>query len=351
LNKESDTAYLHDLDPFLLRIYEDFGIRWYGLSYLAGFIAGYLIILLLSRRGLTLITPKLVSDFVFTVALGAILGGRIGYALFYNPSLFLDFSGELPFWGLLAIHQGGMASHGGMIGVALACIWYGKRNNLGVLHLVDLTTLGGSIGIFFGRIANFINGELPGRPAPESLPWAVKFPQDIFAWPSQQPDHLGKITGAVTEVGVREETWLELLRTFHWDARSWQSLENILTRLVQEIQAGNMVVAEALRPYLTARHPSQIYGALLEGLLVFCVLLFLWRNPRKPGFISCAFLITYSTMRIFVEQFRMPDIGIGLQFLNLTRGQWLSIVMLLFGLVCLYLFQKREVEKIGGWKK
>jgi len=349
VNSSSNSAYLHDLNPFLLRIYEDFGIRWYGLAYLAGFLAGYLIILLLSRRQLTQITPKMVSDFVFTVALGAIIGGRVGYAVFYNPYLFIDFSSAVPFWGLLAIHHGGMASHGGIIGVSLACVWYGRRNNLGILHLLDLTTLGGAIGIFFGRLANFINGELPGRPAPENLPWAVKFPQDILAWPSEQPERLREISGVVKELGVREETWLEIVRSYQWDSRAWHTMESALNRIIEEIQTGNVVIAEALRPFLIARHPSQIYGAFLEGLMVFCVLLFVWKKPRKPGIIGCAFLITYSIMRIFVEQFRMPDIGIGFQLLNLTRGQWLSIAMLLFGLVSLYIVRQRSVGKIGGW--
>src|SRR5690606_33488852 len=107
----------------------------------------------------------------------------------------------------------------------------------------------------------------------------------------------------------------------------------------------------ALAPALTPRHPSQLYGALLEGLLVFLVLFFVWRKPRKPGVIGAIFFVVYATMRIIVEEFRMPDAHIGYQLFGLTRGQWLSVGLLGVGLLCLLFWSRRKVERLGGWAR
>ncbi len=166
-------AWLHDLDPFLWRITGAFGLRWYGLAYVAGFIAAWLILSRLARRRGLPIRPEAIPDLIMAVVLGVLLGGRLGYALFYKPHLFTLWLDYAPWWGLLAINEGGMASHGGMIGVILACLWFARREHLPFLLVTDALALVTPIGLFFGRIANFINGELlgsivaePGKPAP-----------------------------------------------------------------------------------------------------------------------------------------------------------------------------------------
>ncbi len=339
-------TYVHDLSPYAIRIYEHWGLRWYGLSYVAGFLAQFLLIVWLSKRKLSPLKVELASDFVFSAALGCIIGGRLGYCLFYSPELFKEFSSSPPFWGVLAINKGGMASHGGILGIIFACIYYAKRHAVSAAHLFDLCTLGGSIGIFFGRIANFINGELVGRPAPEGLRWAVKFPQDMYLWGSAQ---LMRITEAAANMGVDADTWRGAAQRVTYDAHSRSLVESTISGIISAIQSGNTRVTEMIAPYLIARHPSQIYEALLEGLFLFFALMLIWRAPRKPGVVAGWFFTLYSCVRIFGEQFRMPDAQIGFQIFGSTRGQLLSIGLLAFGISLLVISNRRATEKIGGW--
>jgi phosphatidylglycerol:prolipoprotein diacylglycerol transferase len=350
MNNFSPDAYFHHLHPFAIHISGNFGIRWYGLAYLAGFYIGYLIILALSKRGLTPLKPDSVGDFVFSAALGTVIGGRLGYCVFYAPELFTKMSAKFPYWGVLAINEGGMASHGGIIGVLLACILYARRHGIPALHLFDLTTLGGSAGIFFGRIANFVNGELVGRPVEGNVPWAVKFPQDIYLWPGHDPERLAALRTVVDKIGISPETWDSWVAKLSWDG-SWGSVQAALTKIMDAVQSSNTPVIDALRPLIVSRHPSQLYEALLEGAFLFICLVLIWRKPRKPGVIAGWFFVLYSLVRIVGEQFRMPDAQIGFQLFGLTRGQWLSAGMLLLGSLALYFWSRRSAEPLGGWGK
>jgi phosphatidylglycerol:prolipoprotein diacylglycerol transferase len=342
------TAWVHNLDPFAFHV-GSFGIRWYGLSYLAGFVAGYWIIRWLVTRAASPLSAAQVSDFVFAVAMGTIIGGRLGYCIFYSPDLFTQFSSSPPFWGVLALNRGGMASHGGIIGVCAGCYWFGRSRKIPLLHLMDLTVFGGTVGIFFGRIANFINGELVGRPVESAVPWAVKFPQDIYLWPTQAPERLQSLAPLAERAGVSSEQWSGWLKVMPFDGSAYHHVEQVLGDIVFKIQAGSMELREAIAPLLVARHPSQLYEALLEGLLLFLVLFFIWRKPRKPGVIGSWFLTLYACVRIFGEQFRMPDAQIGFQALGLTRGQWLSIGMLVIGASILIAASRADAARLGGW--
>lgn len=334
--------YVHAIDPFALQFTDTFGIRWYGLAYLAGFFLGYLAIRSMIARGRSPLPTEKAGDFVFTVALGTVIGGRLGYCLFYNPELFVSLSSSFPFWGVLRINEGGMASHGGIVGIIVACILFARRHQVPVLHLMDLTTLGGTIGVFFGRLANFVNAELVGRPAAPDLPWAVKFPQDILLWPAQAPERLQELAPVVSEIGISSTTWRGWLEALPLHG---VAVEQALHRIIAAVQHGNEQITTALAPLLVARHPSQIYQALLEGALLFLVLWWVWRSARKPGVIAGLFLVLYALVRIVGEQFRMPDAHIGFQLLGLTRGQWLSIVMVLPGLLLLWYALRRRTEE------
>jgi phosphatidylglycerol:prolipoprotein diacylglycerol transferase len=168
------THWVHNLDPFLLHISGDFGIRWYGLSYLVGILGGWWLLARWAKAGRLPMQPQHVGDFIMTIAIGMVAGGRLGYAAIYEPSLFWTFSGHVPFWKLLAVHEGGMASHGGIAGVGLAAWWWSWRRGQDLLVLGDALAAVGPFGIACGRAANFINGELWGRPW--DGPWAVIFP-------------------------------------------------------------------------------------------------------------------------------------------------------------------------------
>lgn len=166
--------WVHHIDPFLLHISGDFGIRWYGVSYLAGIALGWWLLARWSRSGRLPMPAQQVGDFVVTIAIGMVLGGRLGYAALYEPSLFWTFDGNLPFWKLLAVHQGGMASHGGIAGVAAGAWWWSWRRKQDLLVLGDALATVAPLGLACGRLANFINGELWGKPW--DGPWAVIFP-------------------------------------------------------------------------------------------------------------------------------------------------------------------------------
>lgn len=342
---------VHDLNPFLWQISGNFGLRWYGLSYMMGFICAFFIIGWLAKRQRAGLQPNMVGDFITYTAIGTLVGGRLGYCLFYAPDLFLKFKGDFPFWGVLAVNEGGMASHGGMIGIAIACILFSRKYAINMLYLFDLVTVGGPIGVFFGRIANFINGELVGRPSDPDFPLAVKFPQDIGMWPTQEPGRLPELANVVDKVGIPREQWMEWVDKFRIDATARDHIYNGINQIIEAIQHGNTAAKEAIAPLLIARHPSQLYAAFGEGLLIFLVLFFLWRRPRKPGFISASFVILYGLVRIADEHFRMPDAHIGFQWLGFTRGQWLSIVMVGVGLVLMFIWTRASTLKIQGWSR
>jgi phosphatidylglycerol:prolipoprotein diacylglycerol transferase len=344
---------VHDFSPFLWQISGDFGIRWYGLSYLMGFIAAYLLarwIIQKQRMGLSV---DQLGDFTTYCAIGTLVGGRLGYCLFYAPELFLQFKASLPFWGVLAVNEGGMASHGGIIGLILAAVWYSKKTGIAPLYLCDLICFGGPLGVGFGRIANFINGELVGRPVMDpNYPLAVKFPQDMYQWPANDLERLSGLSEVVVKIPgtpFTRESWLELVSKFRVDSTARENLQNSIQSIIESVQSGNQAVKEALAPLLIARHPSQLYAAIAEGFLIFLILFLMWRSPRKPGVIGSWFLILYSIGRIVDEMFRMPDAHIGYQLFDLTRGQWLSLAMLVAGIVCLILFSNRAAFTVHGW--
>lgn len=360
--------YVHNLDPFAIQ-FPSFlragaihleGIRWYGLAYLAGFVAGFFVIRHMARRSTTAMKEDQVADFITMVAVGTMVGGRLGYCFFYAPSLLTDFTSSPPFWGVLKVYEGGMASHGGIMGVIAVCLWWARRHKMNPFHTLDLVTFGGALGIFFGRLANFVNGELWGREAPAGLSWAVKFPQEMYAWTRDGLDRLSQIGPVVEKLGSivnsagqavtpTADQWRQWVQHYMTDNYSWTMVNLGVEQVIQAIQSGNEVVRLAIEPFLTARYPSQLIQAGLEGLGVFVILSLIWLKPRKPGVVSAWFGILYATARIIGEQFRMPDAQIGFQWLGLTRGQWLSIGMLALMSIYLYLVQRQKSQPMGGW--
>jgi phosphatidylglycerol:prolipoprotein diacylglycerol transferase len=340
---------VHDLSPFIIKFTEDFGLRWYGFSYVLGFICAYLMMSWLVQRQRSGLTREQVGDFITYLAFGTLIGGRLGYVLFYSPDLLWKFKADFPFWGVLAVNEGGMASHGGIIGICIATFLFARKSGAPALYLLDLCAVAGPIGVFFGRIANYINGELVGRPAPEGFPLAVKFPQDILSWPAQEFERLRTLDVVADKVGVPQSQWLEWIDKYKFEPGIRDSVYDTLNKIVAQIQEGNTAAKEAIAPLLTGRHPSQLYAAFGEGLLVFLVLLLLWRSPRKPGFIAASFIILYACVRIVTEMFRTPDAHIGFQLFGLTRGQWLSIVMMLVGFFCMFMWGRSGSQVVNGW--
>jgi phosphatidylglycerol:prolipoprotein diacylglycerol transferase len=354
--------WVHNLSPFAIRFSETAGIRWYGLAYLSGFVLGYIALRLVYKYGKSPLKPDLMIDFVTYCAVGVLVGGRLGYVLFYAPELLGHFDNAFPYWGALKVNEGGMASHGGILGVMLACYIFGRVHKIPILHLMDLVVFGGSLAFFFGRIANFINGELYGREAPPDFHWAVKFPQEMFLWAQQQPTKLLDVAPAAEALGTLKTPdggtvpidgtiWQGWVQNFTQDMGSHNAVMRTIEQLIAAVQNGNAKVVTALAPALTARYPSQLFQAVLEGLLVFIILTILWIKPKKPGVIGASFGVLYSLARIIGEQYRMPDPQIGFQLFGLTRGQWLSFGLLAIAIAFLIWAQRRDAEPMGGFTR
>lgn len=341
-------AWLHTLDPFAFRISGDFGVRWYGLSYVLGFVIAYVVLRALSKRGLILIPFDRVGDAMLWLIAGTVIGGRLGYCVFYQPKLFAGYTTSFPFWDVLRLDQGGMASHGAMIGLILACWrvsrgWTDDAGRVGgrspVLHVMDAAVLVAPFGVFLGRIANFINGELLGavvtRLGVSGPWWTVQFPQELLGRTRDIPALQSPETAARLEALVAR---VEPERSF----------EEGLYRLATHASS----YAEELRPLLSSRHPSQIYQAVAEGLVVGLVLWLVWRRPRKPGVVVAWFFVTYGVLRVVTEFWRLPDAHFAEgRPLGLSRGQWFSLPMVVGGVLLMVWASTRQSAKLGGWGK
>lgn len=292
--------YLHDLSPFVFKFTDKIAVHWYGLAYVTGFYLTYRVMLFLASRGLSEIKPKEVADFITLVALfGVVVGGRLGYMLLYDFDHFIHEP-----WTFFLLNQGGMASHGGIAGVALFCLWYSWRHKISWVGIGDTLVCGAPLGIFLGRLANFINGELFGRVT--TVPWAMKFPTELL---HEDFYRQGGQPGLIPE-GLQHSP--DIIAYF-------------------EQHRGGIAELEAV---LHPRHPSQLYEALGEGLLLSAALTFIrLRFPRlRQGIITGLFFILYAIARISLECVRQPDSG-SEPILGLTKGQFFSTFMVVVGVL------------------
>lgn len=237
-------------------------IRWYSMAYLLGIVLGWWLINRNVAKNKLGLSKQNVEDLIFYVTMGIILGGRLGYAIFYGGSAMW-----MQPWHILEIWKGGMSFHGGVFGVIAALYFFARKLDYKFLALTDLVVLYAPIGMFLGRLANFVNDELWGRVS--NVPWAVKFPNGGYV----------------------------------------------------------------------PRHPSQLYEAFFEGLVMFVVLNFLWRYKYvrdRHGLVSALFVLLYGVFRMAMEQFREPDAQLGFLFAGVTMGQLLSLPLVLLGSIVIY---------------
>ena len=251
--------FINNFDPVAFQIMS-FEIRWYSLAYIAGIIIGWLLCkkILIQKSDIN----EKFDDYITYLVIGMIIGGRLGYIIFYNFSYYIN-----NFFDIFKVWEGGMSFHGGLIGIIVASILFSKKHNQDSFLYMDLVSLVAPIGIFFGRLANFINSELYGTPT--DIPWAVTF-----------------------------------------------------------IQVDNL-----------SRHPSQLYEAILEGIILFIILMYFKNKDylKKPGLISGLFLIFYSIFRFFIEFVRVPDEQLGYLIFELSMGQIISLIFLVIGIILFYL--------------
>lgn len=266
-----------DIDPIAISIGQfsvfglelgPFNVHWYGIMYLCAFLSALLVGRYRASKSYTPVKTSQVEDLIFYGAMGVVLGGRFGYVFFYNFDQFL----QTPLW-LFKIWEGGMSFHGGLLGVIVAMVLYARKLNISFLSLMDFVAPLVPIGLGFGRLGNFIGGELWGRET--TVAWAMRFPQD--------PDGL-------------------------------------------------------------LRHPSQLYQAALEGAVLFAIIFWFSAKPRPKASVGALFLIVYGAQRFIIEFYREPDIHIGLMFGWLSRGQLLSMPMIMAGIVVFALAYKYRTD-------
>jgi phosphatidylglycerol:prolipoprotein diacylglycerol transferase len=234
------------------------------------------------------------------------------------------------------INRGGMSSHGGIVGVILAAWWFARREKIGFFHATDLVAVAAPAGLLFGRLANFINGELLGRvvaPPGEPAPWwAVRFPQEL-------------LSGHAPELTSEQEA--ELARLAYDVAPNAENAYAQLRAIVQAVQSGSAEVIERVTPLLAARHPSQLYQAAAEGVVLGVLLLVIWTRTRLVGVIGATFLLVYGLLRVATEHWRLPDDHLTTpEPLGLSRGQWYSLAMILVGALLLWRALRRR-ERVG----
>ena len=251
--------FINNFDPVAFQIIS-FEIRWYSLAYIAGIIIGWMLCkkIFIQKSDIN----EKFDDYVTYLVIGIIIGGRLGYIIFYNFNYYIN-----NLFDIFKVWEGGMSFHGGLIGIIVASILFSKKHNQDSFLYMDLVSLVAPIGIFFGRLANFINSELYG--APTDIPWAVIF-----------------------------------------------------------IQVDNL-----------SRHPSQLYEAILEGIILFIILMYFKNKDylKKPGLISGLFLIFYSLFRFFIEFVRVPDEQLGYLIFELSMGQIISLIFFVIGIILFYL--------------
>ena len=263
---------VHNFDPVFIDL-GVFQIRWYSIAYIIGIILGWIYAIKIIKRmskqhNFTLVEPKIFDELIIYLILGIIFGGRLGYVIFYNFEYYAQNLIEI-----LKLWEGGMSFHGGLLGVIIATVIFSKINKVNFLNFTDIIACATPIGLFLGRIANFVNGELIGKIT--TVPWSVIFPN------------------------------------------------------------GDGV----------PRHPSQIYEAILEGVILFILLNFFALKKKfllKTGYTSGLFLILYSVFRIFSENFREPDIHLGYYFEYFSMGTILSFITLLIGCLIIFVIKNNE---------
>ena len=306
---------VHHLDPFVFEISQGIGPRWYGVSYAMGFLVAWLVLRWLARTGRTPLPAALVGDYITWCIVGVVVGGRLGHVLFYDRELLWTFTDKVPWWELLAIQRGGMSSHGGVIGVVTASILFARRHGIGRLAMVDTAAFITPPGLMFGRLANWVNGELPGKLLPQAMQanppwWSVKYPEEAISL-ATTPD---------AQAHARH--------------------------LVAMAYAGDDASISEVAKLVPAHYPNNFIQAATDGPALMLLFVLVWWRPRRAGALTAAFLIGYGLLRNVSEAYREPDHDV-FTVGPLTAPMLLSMLMVALGVAVLEL-RPRDGQLIGG---
>lgn len=337
-------TYVHDLNPVIFEITDSIKLRWYGFAYLLAFVVGYLLLRWMGNKKLWVLPGNVAGDFIaYAAFFGVFLGGRIGNVLIYQHDAFF----EDPLM-LFRVWEGGMASHGGILGLMIFTFFYARKKKVSWTGLGDCLCVVAPLGIMFGRLANFINGELYGR-ADAAFAWAMKFPNALWdpqvveyenQYPAMAAAARADKGGAYTQYW---ENWEQSRRAYQSGQFSEGSAEfaqfielnkarsEMLNEAVRENPDVKATVAEFLEP----RYPSQLFQAALEGFALFLILFIVrLKFPKLAyGVLTGLFFIFYAIFRISMENFREPETdNLTIAGVEMTMGQFLSTFMIVIGL-------------------
>lgn len=318
---------VHTLDPVVVDLGGPFQVRWYGLAYLSGFVVAWALVHWLARRKLVPIAQAAVADFMTACVVGVVVGGRLGHVLFYDRHLLWTFHESFPFWGVLELNRGGMSSHGGMIGTFLAMVWFSRQQRASLLACCDVVCFTAPAGLMFGRLANWVNGELMGRVLPESMQasppwWSVKFPADAVQQANEAFERSGGNPVAAQALHRAQELYVACYQ-------------------------GDAAAIEQVTRMVPARYPSQFLQAITDGPMLMAVVVLVWLRPRKPGTVLAWFFVAYGVLRVGTEQVREPDADV-FMLGPATLPMLLSGLMVVVGLAALWWFQRLDGERVGG---
>jgi phosphatidylglycerol:prolipoprotein diacylglycerol transferase len=340
---------LHTLNPFAVQFGNGLGVRWYGISYAAGFVVAWLIMRWMSLTKRSPLSVDQVGDFLTWLIGGVIIGGRVGHVLFYDTHLLWSFTGEFPFWGLLFIHKGGMSSHGGIVGVLVACWWWARRNAIPVGHVMDLASFSACPGLGFGRLANWINGELWGKPLPADMQagapwWSVKYPEQML---QEGFGHAAELQAIARQIPATSDAVIRGMKLAPIPVRAGVDQGSAPDILYAACYGGDASVQAKVAPLLTAYWPNNFAQAFTDGVVLFALLAIVWLKPRKPGVITGCFFAFYGALRITTEQLREADAGV-FAIGPVTLPMMLSGAMIVGGAAGAWWCARRAVPAMGG---
>jgi|GEM_PF-5623646 len=313
---------IHDFGPEMLTLFGALRLQWFGSFVFVGVIVSAWFASWIAHRQNAGFSQALVGSALSWMFIGSLLGGRIGYGLFYDTNMFFRFRPEFPVWGLLAFSEGGLSWHGAVLGALVASIFFAHRSGLSQMYILDLTAWVAPLLLFFSRLGSYFSAELLGAVSSAPTPIAFKYPAEILRWPEEVPEKFAQIS----DLGSAQE-------------------------IFNRFQAGDLALQTQVLPLLEFRYPFALISALAEGLLVFILLFLIWKSSRKPGMVTSAYLFFTAMAGFAVSTFEWIDASKNPSLLSFSLYQWICLFTALWALIFYVLWVRSRSMSIPGWSR